>query len=294
MTEKSNTTPTDVRGKTVLLTGGTSGIGKEAATEIARRGATVLVTGRNRSKGEAAVEEIRRRSANEAVDLLVSDFASQDDVRQLAQAVSDRFDRLDVLINNVGLGRFERHVTEDGIEMTFAVNYVSHYLLTNLLLPVLEAAPSARIINVSSGLHADGELDFDDLHRSRSYDGWEAYRQSKLAMVLFTYELARRLEETDVTVNCLEPGFVPGTSLFRDTPWYYRVGFWLLDLLPGQFVRTTGKAAETYVYLASSPEVADVTGRYFLDSRPTRSAPQSYDKEAQRRLWDVSIELASL
>lgn len=284
----------DMQGKTVLITGGTDGLGKEAAIKLATMGATVLVTGRDRNKGEAVVRKLQREHDTDAGELFIADFASQSAVCHLAEKVAARYDRLDVLINNAGLGLTERTLTDAGIEMTFAVNYLASFLLTHCLLPQLRAAESGRIINVSSGLHYDGTIDFDDLHGTQDYDGWEAYRQSKLAIVLFTYELADRLQGTEITANCLEPGPIPGTNLSRGFPWYLRVAFGVWSRLPERFVRTPENGAETYVYLATSPEVATVTGKYFADEQPKQSAPLSYDTEMQERLWNLSADRAGL
>ncbi|GAA0236045.1 SDR family oxidoreductase [Haladaptatus pallidirubidus] len=284
----------NMNGKTVLITGGTDGLGKEVAGKLASLGSTVLVTGRDRSKGETVVRELQQEYGTNAVKLFIADFSSQEEVRHLAKEIAGRYDRLDVLINNAGLGKTEQTLTDDGYEMTFAVNYLAPFLLTHCLLPQLRAAKSSRIINVSSGYQADGELNFDDLHGRKEYDAWDAYSQSKLAIVLFTYELADQLKNTEITVNALEPGLVPGTSFARHLPWHWKFGFHVLSRLPARFVRTPKKGAETYVYLAASPEVTGITGEYFVDKQSKQSAAKSYDSELRKRLWDVSVELTGV
>lgn len=284
----------DMHGKTAVVTGGTDGLGREAALKLAERGATVLVTGRDRCKGERLLEAIRREHGPDSAELFLADFSSQADVRRLARAIADEHDRLDVLVNNAGLAVPDRRLTDDGVELTFAVNYLAAFLLTHELFPRLRAAGRSRVVNVSSGTHRSGTIDFDDLDRAAGYTWLDAYKQSKLALVLFTYELARRLDGTGVTVNCLEPGPVPGTNLGREYPWYVRAAFGLWSRLPGGLVRKPAAVADAYVYLAASPDVEGVTGTYFADDRPTRSAPETYDVGVQRRLWDASVELTGV
>ncbi len=275
--------------KICLITGGTGGIGKETAVGLARLGATVVIVSRNRDRGKAAVEEIRRRSQNHRVGMLLADLASLEQVRDLATAFRAEYPALHVLINNAGAIFSPRAETPDGYEMTFAVNHLSHFLLTHLLLDMLKASAPSRIVNVASGAHFGARIHFDDLMLTRSYRPFEAYRQSKLANILFTYELARRLEGTGVTANCLHPGVV-ATGFGRNTGWFFRnlvkVGAFLLS--------TPEEGARTSIYVASSPTLERISGKYFDRCREKRSSRASYDEEAARRLWEVSEKLVGI
>ena len=276
-------------GKVCLITGGSSGIGKATALGLANKGANVVMVGRDRSRGEAARTEVVEKSGNELVDLMLADLSSQESIRQLAEDFTSRYGRLHVLINNAGVFISKRTVTVDGIETTFAVNHLAPFLLTNLLLDVLEASAPARIVNVTSSGERSGTINFDDLQWEGRYSGVRAHNQSKLAMILFTYELARRLEETGVTVNCVHPGVVV-TNLGRGSSG----SFGLLLRLMRPFFSSPEKGAETSIYLASSPEVEGVSGKYFAKKAEARSSEQSYDEAAGRRLWQVSAELTKL
>ena len=251
-------------GKTVLVTGGTGGIGKATAAGLASLGARVGIVGRDRQRAEAAAADIRRENDAPAVDLFVADMSSQAEVRRLAAEVLGRYPRLDVLVNNVGGFWATRHTTADGLEHTFAVNHLAPFLLTNLLLERLEASAPARIVTVSSGAQSMGRIDFDDLQGERNYQGQRAYNQSKLANVLFTYELARRLAGTGVTANVLHPGVVR-TRFGAEDPARLTN---LLVPIARLFMKTPEQGAATPVYLASSPEVEGVTGRYFANGTP--------------------------
>lgn len=276
-------------GKICLITGSTSGIGKVTALELAKLGATVVMVSRDRGRGEAARSELAARSGNGAIDLLIADLSSQAAIHQLAQEFKSRYDRLHVLVNNAGAVNTRRALTVDGLETTFAVNHLAYFLLTNLLLDVLKAGAPARIVSVSSGAHTSGTIRFDDLQGRRRYSAFGAYGQSKLANILFTYELARRLAGTGVTANCLHPGGV-ATGFGRNNGG--AIG--LLFRLIGPLLRTPEQGAETVVYLASAPEVEGVSGKYFVDKRETRSSAESYDQAIARRLWQVSAELTKL
>jgi NAD(P)-dependent dehydrogenase (short-subunit alcohol dehydrogenase family) len=276
-------------GKVCLVTGGSSGIGWATALGLANMGATVIVVGRDRSRGEAVVAEIKQKSNNDAVDLMLADLSSQASIRRLAEDLKDRYQQLHVLINNAGVFISKRTVTADGIETTFAVNHLAPFLLTNLLLDVLKASAPARIINVSSSGERLGILNFDDLQGEGRYSGFRAYNQSKLAMILFTYELARKLEGTDVTVNCVHPGVVV-TNLGRGSSG----SFGLLLRLMRPFFSSPEKGAETSIYLASSPEVEGVSGKYFAKKSEAKSSERSYDAAIARRLWQVSAEMTKL
>jgi retinol dehydrogenase-14 len=276
--------------KTVLITGGTGGIGKATAIGLAALGAHVAITGRDLGRAEAAAADIRDTTGNPEVDAFGADLSSQVEVRRLAAEVLEANPRLDVLINNVGGFWATRHVTADGLERTFAVNHLAAYLLTNLLLDRLKASTPARVVTVASNAQSLGRIDFEDLQGERTYSGQTAYNQSKLADVMFTYELARRLAGTGVTATVLHPGVVR-TGFGADDP--SRI-FKLLVPLWRPFMKTPRDGAATSIYLASSPEVAGVTGMYFADSRPQTSNKTSYDEAAAARLWQVNASLVGL
>jgi NAD(P)-dependent dehydrogenase (short-subunit alcohol dehydrogenase family) len=275
--------------KICLITGATSGIGKATAMGLADTGASVVMVGRDRGRGEAALAEVKAKSANASVELMLADLSSQEEIRRLADEFKEAYQRLDVLVNNAGVIRSKRVATADGIETTFAVNHLAYFLLTDLLLDVLKASAPSRIINVASGEQRNGTIDFDDLQGENGYKGAKAYSQSKLANVLFTYELARRLEGTGVSANCLHPGVV-GTNLGSGVSGVF--GFMVRALTP--LMKSPQKGAETSIYLASSPEVEGLSGRYFVKKAEARSSDVSYDERIARRLWEVSAELTKL
>jgi retinol dehydrogenase-14 len=277
-------------GKTVLITGGTGGIGKATAIGLAALGARVAITGRDLARAQVAALDIRRATGNDEVDAFGADASSQADVRRLSTDVLGRYPRLDVLINNVGGFWATRHVTADGLERTFAVNHLAGFLLTELLLERLKASAPARVVTVSSGAHSMGTIDFEDLLGERAYSGEKAYNQSKLADVLFTYELARRLEGSGVTATALHPGVV-STSFGAEDP--SRI-FRFLVPLARSFMQTPERGAATSIHLASSPTVEGVTGTYFIKGKPRRSSPSSYENATAMRLWDVSWDLVGL
>ncbi|HKF55389.1 MAG TPA: SDR family oxidoreductase [Blastocatellia bacterium] len=277
----------DIKGaKTCLITGASAGIGKEMARQIARSGATVVMVSRSRDRLASAEEEIKREVPAAKTDLLVADLSSQAEIRRLASEFISRYNRLDILINNAGVLMANRSLTDDGIETTLAVNHLGYFLLTNLLLETIKASSPARIVNVSSSAHKSATLDFEDLQNEKRYVGFFVYCESKLANVLFTYELARRLEGTGVTANCFHPGAI-ATELFRDQNVLVRLGTQL-------FLKTPARGAKTGVYLATSPEVEGVTGKYFVNKHPARSNKQSHDEAAAQRLWEISAELTGL
>jgi NAD(P)-dependent dehydrogenase (short-subunit alcohol dehydrogenase family) len=277
-------------GRTVLVTGGTGGIGKATAQGLAALGARVGVVGRDRTRAEAAAAEIRATSGGNAVDVFPADMSSLAEVRRLAAEVLDAYPRLHVLVNNVGGYWAHRHVTADGLEHTFAVNHLAPFLLTNLLLDRLTASAPARVVTVSSGAQAMGRIDFDDLQGEQRHSGQRAYSQSKLANVMFTYELARRLDGTGVTATVLHPGVVRTAFGAEDASAFFRV------MLPvaRPFMKSPARGAATSIYLASSPDVEGVTGRYFVNGKPRTSSRSSYDTDAQARLWQVSADLTGL
>jgi NAD(P)-dependent dehydrogenase (short-subunit alcohol dehydrogenase family) len=277
-------------GRTCLVTGATSGIGKATAAGLARLGADLVLVARDRARAVATVADLQAATGNPGIELLVADLAFRASIRQLAQEVGRRTGRLDVLVNNAGGYWATRHTTVDGLEWTFAVNHLAYFLLTNLLVDLLRASAPARIVNVTSGAQAVGDIHLEDLQFERRYRGQAAYNQSKLANVLFTYELARRLGGSGVTVNCGAPG-VTRTNFGRaDSGPVLR----LLTPLARPFMRTPGQGADTAVYLASSPEVEGVTGSYLARRRARRSSKRSYDRELAGRLWRVSEELTGL
>jgi NAD(P)-dependent dehydrogenase (short-subunit alcohol dehydrogenase family) len=275
--------------KTVLITGGTSGIGRATAAGLAAMGAHVAIVGRDRERAEHAAGEIRAASASH-VDVFVADLSSQTEVRRLADDVLQTLPRIHVLINNVGGYWNTRHTTADGLEHTFALNHLASFLLTNLLLDRLKESGSARVVTVSSAAQSQGRIDFDDLQGERSYSGADAYSQSKLANVLFTYELAGRLRGSDVTANALHPGVVRTSFGAEDPAGLQR----LLTPLMRPFMQSAARGATTSIHVASSPELEHVTGLYFADSKPKRSSKVSYDGATATRLWEVSAHLVGL
>jgi NAD(P)-dependent dehydrogenase (short-subunit alcohol dehydrogenase family) len=282
------TVKSSMQGKICMVTGANSGIGKATALALAQMGATVVMVCRDRARGEEARSEITTKSRKNAVDLLQADLSSQQSIRQLVENFQHHYTHLHVLINNAGAafpGR--RRETVDGLEMTFAVNYLAPFLLTNLLLDMLKASAPARIVNVSSAAHKSGSIQLDDLQAEKHYRPMHTYPQAKLAVVLFTYELARRLQGTGVTANCLHPGFVATHFAQSDGGPAAR----LLVKLIGSFGASPQEGAKTSIYLASSPEVEGVTDKYFVKSIPRRSAAISYDESRQRQLWEQSTKL---
>ena len=279
-----------MEGKICIVTGATSGIGFYTAQEIARMGGTTLLIGRNQAKCEAGVKLIQQESGNHSVDYLLADLSSQTQIRAAAALFTDKYDHLDILVNNAGGVSLRRKLSVDGIEMTLALNHLAYFLLTNLLIEALEASLAARVVNVSSGSHYGAQLDFDNLQLAKSYTIYRAYGQSKLANVLFSYELARRLAGTPVTSNALSPGMVATDIWKKVNP--------ILTPLINPVIRRMGQTplqgAQTSIYLATTPEVEGVTGKYFADCKPMRSSAASYDQKAARRLWELSLQLTGL
>ena len=281
----------DIRGKTVLLTGATSGIGLEASVALARQGARVVMVGRNQAKTEAAVAGVAARSGSKEVSSLLCDFASQASVRALADSVRSRLDRLDVLVNNAGGVHKSRQVTVDGIEATFAVNHLGYFLLTNLLLDLVVKSAPARVVTVASVGHRRGTLDFDDLGFERGgYSIMRAYGRSKLANVLFAAELARRLAGTGVTSNSLHPGSVD-TNIWSGAPLWAKP---IIQLVFRPFFISAEKGGERIVQLAASPDLEGVTGKYFENGQAVEPAPLARDASLATRLWDASARMVGL
>jgi NAD(P)-dependent dehydrogenase (short-subunit alcohol dehydrogenase family) len=277
----------DMTGKTVVITGANSGIGLETAVALARAGAKTLITVRDPARGQAAVADIKARSGRDDVDVVVFDLGSIASTRQGAAEILARCDRIDVLVNNAGVVLSSRHETEDGLEATFAVNHLGHFVLTELLLDRLKQSAPARIVNVASTAHKGARkgLNFDDLQSSFAYGGMQVYSKSKLANIYFTTELARRLQGTGVTVNCLHPGTV-ATGYGRDGDSSGVLAFGLKVIKP--FILSAEQGARTSIYLASSPEVAGVTGRYFVKCQARSPSATAQDDAAARRLWEAS------
>jgi NAD(P)-dependent dehydrogenase (short-subunit alcohol dehydrogenase family) len=276
----------DLSGKTCLITGANAGIGKVTAQKLAEMGATVVMVCRNRQKGEAALKQIKAKSGNASVELMIADLSSQAEIRRLADEFKAKHQRLEVLLNNAGVYLPKRALTVEGLEMTFAVNHLAYFLLTNLLLEVLQKSAPSRIVSVSSEAHKYGKVEFDNLQGEREYKGIPAYSNSKLENVLFTHELARRLAGTGVTANSLHPGAV-ATSIFRNTPKPIE---WLIKLL----TMSPEKGAETSVYLATSGEVEGISGKYFEKKQEKYPSRTAQDEELARKLWQVSEQLTGL
>ena len=274
--------------KTIFITGASGGIGLQSARGLAGQGANIIMVGRDRERTSQAVEFVKTQTGNQSVSYLLADLSSIQEVRRLAQEFKDKYQTLDVLLNNAGAFFLTRKVSVDGYEMTLALNHLNYFLLTDLLLDMLKAAPSARIVNVASGAHYRGHVNFDDLQSRHGYNGMRVYSMSKLMNVLFTYELARRLEGAHVTANCLHPGFV-ASNFAGNNGWIVRT---VMSFMAGRI--SVEEGAKCPIFLASSPDVQGVTGKYFnYDTKETRSSDESYDQNIARRLWDVSEKLVT-
>ena len=279
-----------MRGKTILITGATNGIGLEAAVELARRGGRIVMVGRDPQRTEAAAADVMARSGSREVSHLLCDFSSQASIRALAADVLSRLDRLDVLVNNAGGVNKTRRLTGDGIEATFAVNHLGYFLLTNLLLDLLVRSAPARIVTVASVGHRRGTLDFDDLGYERGYAIMKAYTRSKLANVLFADALARRLAGTGVTSNSLHPGSV-ATNIWSGAPLWAKP---LIQIFFRPFFISPAEGAATIVQLAADPALEGVTGKYFEKGVAVAPAPLARDEALAKRLWDVSARMVGL
>lgn len=277
-------------GKTALVTGATSGIGFHTALGLAREGAHVILGGRDEERARKSVKVIRRETEAPRIDYLIADMSSMAGVRSFAEQILNQYSRLDILVNNVGGLFFTRQISEDGYEKTFALNHLSYFLLTELLKDLLIASAPARIVNVSSTAHQNSQIDFEDLHSTRRYRGMTAYGQSKLANLLFTYELATRLADTGVTANALHPGFVRTALGMKNSNPVLAALIWLVF----RAGMSAERGARTSLLLASSPELEEVTGKYYSAGNQVRSSRMSYDKAAAARLWDLSEELTGL
>lgn len=275
-----------------MITGANSGIGKATALGLAKMGATVAMVCRDKTRGEAALNEIASLSGSDTAELFICDLSSQATIRQLVREYMEKHQQLHVLVNNAGTYRTVRSVTEDGIETTFAVNYLAPFLLTNLLMDPLRFSSPSRVVNVAGAYHRKATMDFDDLMSEKDYSASRANNMAKLGLVLFTYELSRRLEGTGVTANCLHPGAV-ATGLVEKDPDYPRFSRAMYSVFK-RFASSPEKGAETSIYLASSPDVEGVTGKYFEKMKEKRSSEESYDVVIAGRLWEKSLKLAGL
>ena len=276
-------------GRVVVITGATSGIGSVAAEKLAGKGARLVVVARNRTRGDATIKRLRDIGPGAAHTVHYADLSSIPEMKRVAAEIAAAEPRIDVLINNAGVLLNSRQVTRDGLEVTFATNHMSYFVVTLALADRLLATTGARVVNTASNAHVGARLDFDDLQSATSYSGFPAYRRSKLCNILFTRELARRWRDAGVTANCLHPGFV--ATRFGD-----RSGgvFGVMVRAAKLFAISPEKGAETIVYLASSPEVSSVTGEYFYQCRPTAPTREAQDEDSARRLWEVSVRLAGV
>jgi len=277
-----------MNGKVCLVTGATDGIGKVSARVLAELGAKVIIVGRNPEKSAIVLAELRSISGNENIDLLMADLAVMQEVRDLAEQVISRYDRLDVLLNNAG-GYFTKHkITSDGLEMTFALNHMSYFLLTNKLMELLKYSAPARIVNVSSDAHYGVDMEFENLNGEQEYKAWKAYQKSKLANVLFTYELLKKVPG-NITVNCLHPGFV-ATNFGHNNGGFFGP---VLKIAQRISAIDPEEGAKTSIFLCSAPEVKGVSGKYFYKCQPKTSSRESRNMDTGKRLWQISSDIAS-
>ncbi len=277
-------------GRVVMITGANSGIGKETAIQLAKIGASIIMVCRNKTRGESALKEIKETANSNKVDLFFADLTDQRSIREMVDNFKKKYDKLHVLINNAGIISRSRSTNSDGYELTFATNYLGHFLLTYLLIDLLKSSAPSRIINVSSLMHRFAKPDFEDIHMENEYNAFRAYGNSKLYNILFTYELARRLESTGVTVNALHPGAVRSNFGRNNRGSLSKIVFSILR----PFYISVNEGARTSIYLASSPEVKDITGKYFVKSKPKKSSKISYDPKLQSKLWRIGEELAHI
>jgi len=279
---------TNMNGKVCLVTGSTDGIGKVSARVLAELGAKVIIVGRNPEKSAIVLAELRSISGNENIDLLMADLAVMQEVRDLAEQVISRYDRIDVLLNNAG-GYFTKHeITSDGLEMTFALNHMSYFLLTNKLMELLKYSAPARIVNVSSDAHYGVDMEFENLNGEQEYKAWKAYQKSKLANVLFTYELLKKVPG-NITVNCLHPGFV-ATNFGHNNGGFFGP---VLKIAQRISAIDPEEGAKTSIFLCSAPEVKGVSGKYFYKCQPKTSSRESRNMDTGKRLWQISSDIAS-
>jgi NAD(P)-dependent dehydrogenase (short-subunit alcohol dehydrogenase family) len=275
----------DLQGKTILLTGATEGIGKSAALDFARRGATLVVAGRNEEKTKRVIAELKQASNNDRIEMLIADLSRVSEMKKLARDFLDKHDRLDVLVNNAGAYFTSRRLSPDGFEMTFALNHLAYFVVTEALLDVLKKTKGARIVSTASGAHMQGKLDLDDVvTRDKAYSGFEVYGSTKLANILFTRELGRRLAGTGVTATCFHPGFV-ATAFGHNNKGAMGT---IIKIGQAIFARTPEKGAETLIWLATSPDAAELNGEYFMDMKVARRSKRAQDDALAKRLWDLT------
>lgn len=274
-----------MNGRTCLITGATDGIGKEAAIELAKKGCNLILIGRNKKKGEKVVEQIRKVAESYVdIDYFTADLMLMKEVSRVADEVSRKYPKIDVLLNNVGAYFAFRGVTEEGFERTFALNHLGYFLMTKKLLPLVEKSNYKRIVNVSSSAHYGIDFEFDNLNGEKKYSGFDVYKKSKLANVMFTYELAKRVKDKGITANCLHPGFV-STNFGKNNNFLWRnvirVAMWLTAI-------NVKDGAKTSIHLACSDEVKDITGRFFANCEVKKGSSKAKNEEHNRRLWDIS------
>jgi NAD(P)-dependent dehydrogenase (short-subunit alcohol dehydrogenase family) len=281
---------TTMKDKVCIVTGANAGIGRVTALEIAKMGAKLVIVCRSKERGEEALKDIRNKSNNDSVELILADMASQKSIKNFAEQFKAKYDKLDVLVNNAGLIIGKRELTEDGIESTFAINHMGYFITTHLLLDMLKESPAGRIVNVASEAHRMGTTAFDDINCEKGYNSMKVYGQSKFNNILFTYELAKRIKEhKNLTVNCLHPGVI-GSNFGQTGAAWFKFGAKLLK----PFFLTNEQGAETQIYLATSPEVEGVSGKYFDKKKPVRSSKISYDENAWKKLWEISEGLVKI
>lgn len=279
----------DMTNKLCVITGANSGIGFETARELAKRGAYIVMVCRNEDKAQDAKEQIIQETHAAGIDIVLCDFSSQDEIRSAANEISNRFGKIDVLINNHGFTSSVYNETVDGLEEVFAVNHIGYFLFTNLLLDNLKASGNARIVNVASNAHKRGEFDPENLQLKNKYEPWKAYGNSKLFNILFTVELAKRIEDSGVTVNCLHPGVI-ASNFGKTGSWWIRFFFRFWK----PFLLTNEEGAQTTIYLATSDEVEGVNGAYFIDSKVATPSSVARNEFAAQKLWDISEKLCGL
>ena len=278
-----------MQGKRCLITGATSGLGEVTALALADQGAEVIIVSRNEEKCLRTVKRIQNQSGNPSIEYFKADLSSQKEIRELVKAVKKKYNRLDILVNNAGGFFWSRQESVDGIEMTFALNHLNYFLVTNLLLDLLHESASARIINVASGSHSSAEIDFNDLQITKNYLHFTAYGKSKLANIYFSYELAHRLKKSRITVNAVNPGFT-ATNIAREGNLLGKIFMPMVRI----FAIPVEKGSETIIYLASSEEVEGISGKYFQEKKAIQTSPQSYEVEIAKRLWVISEQLTGL
>lgn len=276
--------------KICVVTGATSGIGKETAKALALKGAFVILVGRNEKKCIATVKSIKEHTGSTLIDYICTDLSDLKQVCNLAATLKKNYQHIDVLVNNAGAYfKMKRYQSVDGYEMTLALNYLSPFLLTSLLIEMLQKSEQGRIINVSSNAHFDGKIRFDDLQSTHNYNGYDSYAQSKLALVLYTYELARRVKNTNITVNALHPGLV-ATNFGKNNGW---LRFYIRRLIKRNEI-SAQEGATTCIYMATSPDVINITGSYFIQNKPVKSSKDSYNKKLAKQLWEDSENLTNI